>query len=321
MSGRLRYLAEYIPLYILVRLFSALPLNLSRRVGKRLGRLLYWIDMKHRRIAVENLTTTIGVSRDKAAAIAKRVFENLGLTFAEFLNVSVSPKGFFEENVTVEGFENYQRAKEAGKGVLLLGAHFGSWELLAAAHLIKMGQAASVVYKRTKNPYVDRYIDSIRRSYGLKTIPHRNSVREIMAALRRGEGVGILLDQHARGREAVMADFLGRPAPTNIGLALIALKTGAPVVPLFSVREGDRCHRIIYEEAIWLRKSGDIEKDILDATTRFNEVIGRYVKSHPEQWFWVHNRWRVQRDRKRGEGMEEGGKILQPQTSNLKLQG
>lgn len=300
MSSRISYLAEYIPFYIIARGFSVLPFSLSVKTGRMIGGLLYRIDRKHRNLASGNISLVLGLNRSEAEALARRVFENIGATFAEFIKIPSLDRAFFDNNITVDGFENYIKAKGEGKGVLMLGAHLGNWELLAAAHLIKMGEVASVVYRRTKNPYVSGFIDLLRRSYGLKTLPHRNSVREIMAALKRGEGVGILLDQHAGTKEAIIVDFLGRPAATNFGLALIALKTGVPVVPVFLVREGEGGYRAVYEEPIYLQKSGDSEKDIREATVRFNSVIEKYVRRYPEQWFWVHNRWKIAKQKDEG---------------------
>lgn len=293
MPSSIRYFAEYLPFYLFAKIFSSLPLKSSLQAGKKLGRLLYVIDGKHRKLAIKNLTMTLGLDNGEAKETARRVFENIGATFAEFINIPDLNKSFFDDNVEVEGFENYLKAKGDGKGVLMLGAHLGNWELLGAVHLIKMGQAASVVYKRAKNHYVTSFIDSVRRSYGVKTIPHRNSVREILASLKRGEGVGILLDQHAGSKEAVVVDFLGRPAATNFGLAVIALKTGAPVVPMFLLREGEGRYRAVYDEPIHLRKSGDYEKDIREATVIFNSMVEKYVRKYPEQWFWVHDRWKI----------------------------
>lgn len=300
MSSRITYLAEYIPFYIIVRGFSVLPFSLSVKAGRMIGGLLYRIDTKHRKTAIESLSMILGLNGAEAEGIARKVFENIGITFAEFIKIPTLNKSFFDDNVKVEGFENYLKAKGEGKGVLMLGAHLGNWELLAAGHVIKMGETASVVYRKTKNPYIDRFIDSIRRSYGLKTIPHRNSVKEIMTALKRGEGVGILLDQHTGTKEAVIVDFLGHPAATNFGLALIALKTGVPVVPMFFVREGEGKYRAVYDEPIYLQKSGDSEKDIREATIRFNGVIEKYVRKYPEQWFWVHNRWKIAKQKDEG---------------------
>jgi len=308
MSLRIRYLLEYIPFFLFVKIFSLLPLGMGLKAGKSLGRLIYYLDAKHRRIAVNNISAALGLGKPEADQIAVRVFENLGYTFAEFIKLPNLDKDYFEKNVTVEGFENYKKAKENGAGVIILSAHFGNWEFLPASHLIKMGETAGIVYKVTKNPYVDKFIDSIRKSYGLKTFPHRNTMRKIISALREGEGIGMMLDQNARRDEAVVVDFFGRPAPTNYGLALIAIKTGASVVPAFAVRVGDGKHKIIYEKAISLEKSGDLKRDITDATVKFNNAIENYVRKYPEQWFWVHDRWRVQRKKGGVKEADEGQK-------------
>lgn len=292
MALRMKFYIEYVPFYLFVKTISFLPFNASLWVGRQLGRLAYAIDKRHRMVAMGNLTAVLGLSESDAKTKAKAVFENLGVIFAEFVRVPAINNDFLEKNVIVEGFDSYQNAKAEGKGVLMLGAHFGSWEFNPVVHLLKMGEEASVVYKNIKNPYVDRFIDSVRKSYGLKTIQFKNSIKEIMAALKRGEGVGILLDQFAEPDEAVIVDFMGKPAYTSYGLALIARKTGAPVVPMFVMREGKGRYRAVYEEAIHVNRTDDSEKDIRDATIKFNMAIEKYVRKYPEQWFWVHRRWK-----------------------------
>lgn len=287
-----KYLAEYFLVYLFTRIVYLLPYRFSVKIGRSLGRLVYRLDKRHRAIALENIASTLGFKGSDAERIILSVFENLGMVLMEFIKIPTIEKSFLDKIVTVEGFENYLKAKDEGNGVLMLGAHLGNWELLAATHMLKMGETASVVYMRTKNPYVDRFIDSIRKSYGLKTIPHHNAMKHVLAALRKGEGVGILLDQHGGDKEAIKVDFIGRTAATSMGLALMALRTGAPVVPMFMVREGYDRFRFIYEEAIHLEKSGDMEKDIRDGTIIFNSVIEKYVRRYPEQWFWVHRRWK-----------------------------
>ncbi|MBI4745752.1 MAG: hypothetical protein HY786_04230 [Deltaproteobacteria bacterium] len=292
MFFRIIYLAEYLLLYVFTRIIYILPFNFSVKIGRALGRLVYRLDERHRRIALENIASTLGLKGTEADKIVLSVFENLGMVLAEFIKIPTIDKSFLDKSVSVEGFENYLKAKSEGKGVLMLGAHLGNWELLGATLLLKMGEVASVVYMKTKNPYVDRFIDSIRKSYGIKTIPHHNAMKPVLTALRRGEAVGILLDQHGGHKEAIKIDFIGRPAATSMGLALMALRTGAPVVPMFMVRDGDDRFRFIYEKPIHLEKSGDLEKDIKDGTIIFNKVIEDYVRRYPEQWFWVHRRWK-----------------------------
>ncbi len=292
MLTEVRYLFEYIPLFIFARTLSALSFDSAVRAGKALGRLFFSIGGKRREMAINNISLSLGFDRSEAAAIAEKAFENSGATLAEFIKLPSLSARFFAERVEVEGFDDYLEAKSKGRGVLHLCAHFGGWELLGPTHRSR-GEPISVVYRRTKNPYVDRFIDSTRRTCGLETIPHRNSAKKIMSTLKRGESVGILLDQHAIPKDAVTVDFLGRPAATNYGLALIALKTGAPVVPTFSIRKGDGTYRCVYEKSISLDRSGDVEKDIINATVMFNGIIERYIRAYPDQWFWIHNRWKV----------------------------
>lgn len=292
MPSRIKYLPEYLLLYAFTRIIYILPFNFSVKIGRALGRLVYRLDKRHRGIALENIASTLGLKGPEAEKIVLSVFENLGMVLAEFIKIPTIDKGFLDKRVSVEGFENYLKAKSEGKGVLMLGAHLGNWELLGATLLLKMGEVASVVYMKTKNPYVDRFIDLIRKSYGINTIPHHNAMKQVLAALRRGEAVGVLLDQHGGQKEAIKVDFIGRPAATSIGFAIMALRTGAPVVPMFMVRDGDGRFRFIYEKPIYLEKSGDLEKDIRDGTIIFNKVIEDYVRRYPEQWFWVHRRWK-----------------------------
>lgn len=292
MPSKLRYLAEYAPFYLFAKLSSALPFEVSAKAGRCVGRLFYAFGKRRREMAIKNISTSLGLERGAAEETARRAFENIGITFSEFLKLPSLEESFFEKNIEVEGFENFLSARAEGKGVLLLGAHFGNWELLGATFR-RHGGPASVVYRKTKNPYVDSFIDSVRQRCGLKTIPHRNSARKIMSALRHGEAVGILLDQHATSKDGIIVDFFGRPAATNYGLALIALKTGAPVVPTFLIREDGGKFRCVYDKPVHLAKSGDLEADIRDATIRFNEIIERFIRNNPEQWFWIHNRWKV----------------------------
>lgn len=292
MSSRFKYLAEYAAFYIFTRIFYLLPYSLSVKMGRSMGRLVHRLDERHRRIALDNIESTIGLKGVEAEKVVLSLFENLGMVLAEFIKIPTLDKSFLDKMVSVEGFENYLSAKSEGKGVLMLGAHLGNWEMLAKTHVVKMGEDASVVYMKTKNPYVDSYIDSLRKSYGLKTIPHHNAMKQVLTALRKGEGVGVLLDQHGGQKEAVKVDFIGRPAATSMGLALMALRTEAPVVPMFMVRDGDRGFRFVYEKPIHLEKSGDLEKDIREGTIIFNKVIEDYVRKYPEQWFWVHRRWK-----------------------------
>ena len=288
----MKHRIEYFIFYAVTRLISCLPFSTAVNIGKQLGRLLYRLSGSRRKITVDNISTSLNISTAEAEIIAKKALENIGMTFAEFIKLPSLEDSFFENNIEVEGFDNFIAARDKGKGVLILSAHIGNWELLGASHQKREGKM-SCVYRPTSNPFVGDFIDSIRKSTGLGTIPSKNAARKIMTHLKRGGTAGILLDQHAVVEEAINVDFFGRPAATNYGLALIALKTGSPVVPLFLTREVGSKFKCHYGEPIYPEKSDDLKSDIKKATEHFNKVIEEMIKRYPDQWFWLHRRWKV----------------------------
>ncbi|MDT8317980.1 MAG: lysophospholipid acyltransferase family protein [bacterium] len=291
---KLRYFVEYVLFRLLIGFICFFSPSNSVKVGRFLGRLAFKVDRKHRRIAVDNLSMALGMAEEEAISFSSLVFENLGQTFAEFMQPHRYGRAYVLDNVHVEGLDNLIEAEKKGKGVLVLAAHIGNWELLGSA-LREHAGPVTVVYKKAKNPFVTEFIREARKGRGIDTIPHRNSARKILALLKKNETVGILLDQHATNKDAITADFFDIPAATNYGLALIALKTGAPVVPAFMVRDENGGYRCVYEKAIELDKGDDLQEDIKSATSRFNEILERLIRRYPEQWFWVHNRWKVKK--------------------------
>lgn len=292
MLTKLKFIVEFAVFYLLTIILYYLPYRVSIKTGAAIGRLLYRLSGRRRNITIDNISAALDVTREEAGGIARRALENIGVTFAEFIKLPTLDDRFFEENIEIAGFNHYIEAKGKGKGILFLGAHLGNWELLGASHQRREG-AMSVVYRPTSNPYVSRYIDSLRRSAGLQTIPSRNAARKIMSDIKKGGSVGILLDQHAVDEEAINVDFFGRPAATSYGLALIALKTGTPVVPLFLTREENHKFLCHYGKPIYLKKGEDLKSDIKEATQLFNRIIEEMIRKYPEQWFWLHRRWKV----------------------------
>jgi KDO2-lipid IV(A) lauroyltransferase len=287
----MRYRLEYLGLKGLLYFFAALPLDMGLRWGSTLGRIWYALDRKHRELAVDNISRALGLSPSRAAAVARRNFENLGRNMAEFAAFQSRERELLER-VEVERKEILGAALERHKGVFFLSGHFGNWEL-GGAYMSRL-VSCSIVVRRMKNPLTDVLINDLRRRVGGRVISHRNSSRLILSALRKGEGVGILLDQKAHRREGVFVNFLGRPASTNFGLALLAAKSEAPVLPLFIVREGVARHRLIFHPPVDLVRLSDRQEELGVNTARFTAVIEEYVRRYPEQWFWVHNRWKNQ---------------------------
>jgi KDO2-lipid IV(A) lauroyltransferase len=189
-----------------------------------------------------------------------------------------------------QGMEDIGQAMARGRGIFFLTGHFGNWELLAATHGLA-GFGLSVVVRPLDNPYLDTLIARARERSGLRAISKREAVQGVREALARGECIGILLDQDA-GRAGVFVPFLGRPASTSRALAVLAIKTRAPVLPAFIHRLPDGGHELVLDPEIPLAITGDLDHDIRVNTARFTEAIERHVRAHPEQWFWVHRRWK-----------------------------
>jgi len=197
----------------------------------------------------------------------------------------------FKRRVDIEGLEQALRLLEKKKGALLLLGHFGNWELMGLMSKV-IGNPIMVIAKpMKKNKWVDQFITKIRNTAGLEVISNVKASRIVMQALSQNRVVGILIDQRAKRSEGVWADFFGRKAPTTPGLAVLAMKSGAPVLPVFMVRNGLQKHRLVIKEPLELIHTGSIKKDVETNTQLFNHTLESMIRQYPDQWFWVHRRW------------------------------
>ena len=286
------YFIAYIPLKSAIILIRMLPHRAAISLGKLTGMLFFLLSATYRKVAVKNLKLAFALNDKAAKARALSVFKEMGTTFAEIITLSPLSEKYLEENVHIEGYSNFLKAQKEGKGVFLLSAHLGNWEMLAAIHSMLTG-SITVIYKKHKNPYVDGMITSLRQSSNIKVIPRRNSVRKTIAALKSGETIGILSDLHtSKGAQSVMVPFFGRPASTNYGLALLAIKTGTPIVPAFTVRDERGRHLCTYEEPLFLKSTGNMDADIKEGMATINAIIEAKIRKYPSQWYWVHDRWK-----------------------------
>jgi KDO2-lipid IV(A) lauroyltransferase len=257
-----------------------------------LGELAFWAIHGRRRVALANLALALpAVSPEARRAIARDNFRHLGVTAVECCRLFLGPPGAMLGRVRLEGAEHIKAALAEGRGALYLTAHFGNWELLAASHGLTGLAPLNVVVRPLDNPYLEALVAAGRVRHDLRLIPKRTAVKGIAAALARGECVGILLDQHA-GRHGALVRFFGQPASTSRSLAVLALKTGAPVVPAFIRRMPDGEHQVSIEPALPLIRSGQLDRDVELNTAQFTEVLERHVRADPRQWFWVHRRWK-----------------------------
>lgn len=272
-------------------LLAHLPAAVGLAVGRRIGDLLWWLLPGRRKVTLANLCRGLGGEQSPAdlRRLGRRSFQHVGMNLVEACCYFLRPTDVMISRVRVEGREHFQQAAAQGRGVLILTAHYGNWELLAAAHGLS-GLPLSIVVRPLDHPLLDDLADRFRRRSGAELIVKRQAVREVLYALRRGRMVGILLDQNATRAEGVFVPFFGVPASTSKGLALLALRTGAPVLPVFLRREPGGRHCMDVGPPVPPPPDGDV----IAYTARFNQVLEATIRRAPEQWLWMHARWRTQ---------------------------
>jgi len=270
-----------------------LPRRSLGPLGRSLGALVWWSMPRYRTVALANLERAFPEwPPERRRAVARASFGHLGTTLVEFfLRQPRLTMAEVEREVRFEGREHYEAAFARGKGVLLITAHYGNWELMGP-RLARAGYQVSAVSRPADDPGIEVMIESIRTRCGLRQIPRRQAAREGLAALRRNEILAILLDQNT-AEGGVFVPFFGHPASTATGPAVFALKTGAALVPTFSVREADGTHTMKTWPPIYPEPSGNREADIRTLTAAVTSVIEAQIRERPELWSWLHNRWKA----------------------------
>ncbi len=274
--------------------FNLIPLKVRICLMEGMSQLLFMIDGRHRRIAQRNLALAFGEKTDgERTRIARSAFRNIGRVMAEFSSTPRLNQENLARYVIVEGEENFRRAHEKGKGVLFLTAHFGNWEWMAAFFPLFFHRPCHVIVRPLDSRMLDGVVEYLRTCTGNRTVPKERSMGRILRLLRQGEVVGVLLDQNVSWQEGVFVNFFGEPACTNAGLALLALKTGASVIPVFNLRQADGRYRAVIEPEVPVIVTGDKDADVEKNTELFTSVIERYVREYPDHWFWLHQRWKT----------------------------
>jgi Kdo2-lipid IVA lauroyltransferase/acyltransferase len=290
---RLRYRLEYALAWGLLKIVGALPRPLARAAGISIAWTVYILHRKLRRVGMRNLELAFpDKPRGERKKILRGVFTSLGRQVAE---VCLFPK-YTPENVSkivvYEGFENFERALARGKGVLFLTGHLGAWELSAFAHSL-YGYPLNIVMRPLDNPYIDRMARAYRTMHGNKAVD-KDFARGLIAALRKGETVGVLMDTNMIASQGVFVDFFGIKACTASGAARVALKTDAAVVPGFTIWDPVlQKYRLRFDPAVELVRTENHDADVVANTAKFTKVIEDYVRKYPDQWLWVHRRWKT----------------------------
>jgi Kdo2-lipid IVA lauroyltransferase/acyltransferase len=287
----MRHRLEYLLVKSVALAVRPLPLRLVRRLGEGLGLAFYLADRVHRRTAMANLTVAFPARTvEERTAIARSMFEHFGRLLLELLKYAALSSEEQLSLVEWEGEDRVRLAYAQGKGILFCTGHFGFWEQQALAHALKF-EPMAVMARPLDNPKLHHLLEQIRVSNGNPVLYRRGAVRKALRLLADGRGVGILIDQHMTSPDAIYVDFFGRPAATTSTLAALALRTGAPVVPLFAFPLPGGRYRMIYEHPV-APPSEDSPDAIREFTQRCTDVLEMHVRRHPELWLWMHRRWR-----------------------------
>jgi KDO2-lipid IV(A) lauroyltransferase len=285
---------EYAAAWAAVKTLGVLPRPLARAVGAGVARAAYALRPPLRRAAITNLRIAFPEWTDaQRRKVIRSLVRHMGWMAAEFAHFPRYTRENIERIVVLDGFENFDAARRRGKGVLFLTGHTGAWELAPFAQAL-YGNPLHFLVRPLDNERVDRLVSDYRCLSGNRPIDKNNSARAMLKILREGGTVGILMDHNTSRDEGVFVDFFGVPACTTTGLARVALHTDAAVVPGFLHWDAAlRKYRLRLHPAIELVRSGNDESDIRENTARFTQAIEQFAREYPDQWLWVHKRWKT----------------------------
>jgi Kdo2-lipid IVA lauroyltransferase/acyltransferase len=287
----MKHRLEYLTVRLLMGAVRFMPSALVSASGAFLGLTVYLLDGPHRQIANENVAAAFPTrSPAERRRIVRGAFKHFGRLLFELLKFSTLSSEAMLARVEFEGEERVRAAYAHGKGVLFVTGHFGYWELQAMVHALRLPPMA-VMARTLDNPALNDLLETMRTRTGNSVIYRQSTIRRVMRQLQAGQGVGVLIDQHILGRDAIFVDFFNRQAATTSAVAALALRTGARVVPLFALPLGGGRFRMIYEHPVE-PPSADAEHPLREFTQRCTDVLEMYVRRHPDLWLWMHRRWR-----------------------------
>ena len=269
------------------------PRPLKRLFAWCVARAGYYLLHTHKLIALHNLSRAFpDKSTGELLKIIKETYLSFVLTFVEFPSITRLNKKNLHRHVRVKGLEHYERALGEGRGILLFSGHYGNWEFGNAA-LAVLSRAPHFMARRLDSAFLEEFSTSLRSALGIGNLHKANAMRMVLPLLRKGEAVILLIDQNVAAREGVFIDFFGRPACATTGVALMAMHTGAAVLPVFTTRMKNGTYVAEIGPKIETVKTGNRDDDLLANTQNYNKIIEEQVRKHPGQWLWLHRRWKT----------------------------
>jgi Kdo2-lipid IVA lauroyltransferase/acyltransferase len=303
-DGVMKHFTEYLLVRIVSGVVRLLPRRARLAVGRALGGLVYAVDARHRRVTLANVEMAFGNEKtdEEKRAIARGAFRHFGAMLVEMITLRRPSREDLDALVEFEGVENVENARAQGKGVILVAAHFGNWELHAIAHGFRLGRLF-LVAREQDNGYLNRWLEDIRRTSGNEIVYKQRALGQMRRLMRRGECVAFVIDQNVHLEDAVFVDFFGRKAATTPVASWFALKTGAALVPVFCFPLPDGRYRAVYEKPLDMVPYRDMDRAdaIALLTQELASLQERYIRKHPEIWLWMHRRWRTRPPEERNE--------------------
>jgi len=291
-SHPLRHRAEYWAMRAAEFVLRLVPLEWARTFGRAVGRMSCPFDRRHRTVAESNAAWALGLGPAEARRFVRRVYSNFGLTSLELAMLPhILRRRKFEDFFQAEGMEHLRAALERGRGAIVLTAHLGNWELSGLALAQVAGSVLSIA-RPLDNPLLHAHVRRVRERLGQQIVDREGALKPIVRHLRENGVVGILIDQnqHSGG---VFVPFFGRLASTVPTPAYLALKYDVPVLSGYSYRPGRRFAHVGHVDPPFeLIRTGNLEADVVANTALFTRRIESYIRQHPDQWFWLHSRWR-----------------------------
>lgn len=275
----------------LILIFRILPRKTSFLLAKVLAKLAFWLLPKERKKTIGNLTLVFEKEKSEAEIrkLAQEVFANLALSGVDAIRLK-NYQGKIKQLVEVEGENTFQRAYSQGKGLLTITGHIGCFELIAP-YFNQKGYETVVIGRELYDKRLDRILVENREESGVQNIPNSSSVKEIIRTLKEGKALGVLIDQNSHKVRNVKVRFFGKMVNAPVGPALIALKTGSPIVPLAIVRNSKYTYRIIVGQKLEPKVTEDKEKEAVRLTQGCTLFLEQIIRKYPAQWVWMHNRW------------------------------
>jgi KDO2-lipid IV(A) lauroyltransferase len=278
----------------LLVIFGWLPLRVALSVGSLLGSGAYYFSRRLRRTGRRNLELAFPELREEERRrLLRGCFASLGRLLGVFSQFATANRETLESLIEFEGLEHIEAARARGRGVILFTGHVGAWELTSFA-LSLFGHPLSFLVRRIDNPKIEKLVDRLRERLGNRTIDKRSAAREMLQTLQGGGTLGILVDLNTLDREGIFVDFFGVAASTTFMLAKLALRTDAAVLPVFAPWDPKRRRFLLkIDEPLSVERTGNDEDDVRRLTQLFTDVVERYVRRYPDQWLWIHRRWKT----------------------------